>query len=83
METIKTLIQTADRLKWEVAELEHNCDVAIKTIHNLKAENARYREALEFIAKGDIAPASIKESYIDQAYQRIAKEALEKTDADS
>lgn len=34
------------------------------------------KQALEFIASGDISPASIKEQYIDQAYSRIAREAL-------
>lgn len=42
----------------------------------LKAENSRYRDALEFIANGGIASSSIKHRYIDEAYQEIAKEAL-------
>jgi hypothetical protein len=49
------------------------CDELVKT---LRAENARYREALEFIAEGDIAPSSVKYRYIDEAYQQIASKAL-------
>lgn len=40
------------------------------------AEIKRYREALETIANGDLAPSLIKEMYIDQAYQTIAEKAL-------
>jgi len=45
-------------------------------IAELKAENARYREALDFIVEGRISATSIKHDYIDQAYQEIAREAL-------
>lgn len=45
-------------------------------IKTLRAENARYRKALEFIADGKIAASSIKYRYIDEAYQECAREAL-------
>jgi len=42
----------------------------------LKSENARYRDALTFIAEGNIAQSSIWVNDIDEAYQQIAIEAL-------
>jgi hypothetical protein len=42
----------------------------------LTEEIVRLREALEQIAKGDVAQSSFK-GYLDEAYQAIAKDALE------
>lgn len=56
--------------------IENELDAALMVIANLKAENARYREALGVIAEGRISATSIKHDYIDQAYQEIAREAL-------
>lgn len=53
-----------------------NCYRCEGIIKDLRAENTRYREALDFIAGGMISAASIKHDYIDQAYQEIAREAL-------
>lgn len=63
------------RDSWQ-KEAEANEEWAVE----LKAENARYREALEFIAEGRISATSIKHDYIDQAYQEIAREALKGSD---
>lgn len=60
---------------WEKS-LSERTSAYQKEIDRLRAENARYREALELIAKGDIAPSSIKHNYIDEAYQQIAVKAL-------
>lgn len=54
----------------------NNIGVLIEKIKELETENTRYREALQTIANGDLAPSLIKEMYIDQAYQTIAKKAL-------
>lgn len=56
--------------------LQNELDAALMVIANLKAENARYRDALTFIAEGNIAQSSIWVNYIDEAYQQIAREAL-------
>lgn len=48
----------------------------IEEVKKLEAENARLREALQQIADGGLAPSSIK-GYIDEAYQQIARAALE------
>ena len=45
-------------------------------IEILEKQNAKYREALMWIADGNVAPSSIKQTYIDEAYQEIAREAL-------
>lgn len=42
----------------------------------LAKENARLREALKQIAEGQLAPTSFG-GYVDEAYQQIARAALE------
>ena len=60
---------------WEKSLKERTSEMQ-EELKTLRAENARYREALEFIAEGRISATSIKHDYIDQAYQEIAREAL-------
>ena len=48
----------------------------IEEVKKLETQNARYREALEAIATANPAPSLVKEFYIDQVYQNMAKKAL-------
>ena len=54
---------------------QYKSDYCGECIEDLYTENKRLKEALEQIAKGDVAPSSIK-GYIDEAYQDIARAAL-------
>jgi hypothetical protein len=48
----------------------------LQTLRDKDAELSRFREALKQIADGDVAQSSFK-GYLDEAYQAIAKAALE------
>ena len=76
-DSIKLIMTEFEGTRWcSEHELKRVYKTLADMINNLKTENARYRDALEFIANGGVASSSIKHRYIDEAYQEIAIEAL-------
>ena len=55
---------------------EEELDATMMAYYIVKNENKRLREALKQIADGDVAQSSVN-GYLDEAYQMIARAALE------